>query len=193
MFSGGVDSTHVLVNLLCDTDDIVLAHHVHLINRELRHQAEAQACRNIVQWCRKNYRDFFYSESTIDRSRFRAPGYDVIAVASEGGIAACNFLIDTGKMPDHWLLGINAEEYNDVSVTSEGRLGHILAAMAASCFPNPPPAFTRPKIRPKAELIADLGPELAALCWTCRRPVKSIDGFVECGECKTCKLIEALA
>ena len=32
MFSGGIDSTHSLVELLRETDDEVLVHHIHLVN-----------------------------------------------------------------------------------------------------------------------------------------------------------------
>ena len=36
MLSGGVDSVYRLVKLLRETDDEVLAHHVHLVNIEQR-------------------------------------------------------------------------------------------------------------------------------------------------------------
>ena len=41
LFSGGVDSTYVLAQKLRETDEIIIAHHIHLVNSEQRHKAEA--------------------------------------------------------------------------------------------------------------------------------------------------------
>lgn len=202
LFSGGIDSTYLLAQILRETEDPVIAHHVHLINREKRHNAEAKACKQIVEYCRANYRDFRFTESTVDRSNFRTMGYDVITVAAEGGIAASNYLLDTGQMPDFWMLGLNEEEaqaLEDTKVTgsktttlqkpSQSRLNYLLAAMAASCYPNAPPKYLRPIIKPKRELMEYMGQDLVNLCWTCRRPIETNGEFTECGECITCKLM----
>lgn len=209
MFSGGIDSTYLLTHYLRETQDTILVHHVNLINLEGRHRAEAAACAQIIAYCQTNYRDFLYSESTVDRSGFQAMGYDVITVASEGGIAATNYYLQTGKMPDFWMLGLNEEEVQILGQTtaeqpytngeptvsqkpSSSRLNFILAAMAASCYPNAPPKYLRPVTRPKRELMDYLGQELVDLCWTCRRPVKTPNGFEECGTCQTCELMKAI-
>jgi len=193
MFSGGIDSTHLLWHLLTETDDVVLAHHVHLINAERRHPAEARACKAIVTHLKDRHRDFFYTESAVDRSRFKVFGTDVITVAAEGGIAASNFLADTGVMPQRWTLGINAEEAAEVSDHAVKRLPFVLAAMSASTWPNTPPRYFRPAIKPKAQLIAEIGDDLASLCWTCRRPVWADDGaWRACGKCKTCTLMREI-
>lgn len=193
LFSGGIDSTHLLWDKLANTDDLILAHHVHLINSEGRHKSEQQACAKIVSHLRQNHRDFFYTECTVDRRRFKAAGTDVITVAFEGGVAASNFLLDTGVMPHHWALGINQEEADEVNQFQVDRLPFILAAMSASCWPNKPPKYCRPKIKPKATLIDEMGSDLSKLCWTCRRPVSKGDGaFSECGTCKTCLLMNEI-
>lgn len=202
MFSGGVDSTFLLKQALIETSDDVIAHHVHIVNNEGRHEAEAQACRKIVDYCRANYRPFRYSESLVNRSGFAAAGFDVMTVALEGGIAASNLLLSDGKMPDYWTLGLNAEELASLNKQagfsgvasgdvrySDVRLGHVCSVMRASCFPNDPPRYLAPDVRPKRELIAYLGPQLSRLCWTCRRPQKLERGFRPCGTCATCKLM----
>lgn len=191
LFSGGIDSTFVLFDLLTNTDDIVLAHHVHLVNREGRYRAEAAACKRIVAWLKENCRDFFFTESLVDRRRFRAVGADAITVAFEGGIAASNFLIDTMIMPHRFLLGLNLEELNSLEERSAGSDKHaMLAAMAAATWPNKPPKYQRPTLLPKADCIRRMGPQLTALCWTCRTPVERADGeFDECNECRTCELM----
>ena len=71
MFSGGVDSVSVLKRLLEETDEKIYAHHIHLKNNEgvnniKRYKAEALALRKIVPYMKKTFRDFHYSESTID-------------------------------------------------------------------------------------------------------------------------------
>jgi 7-cyano-7-deazaguanine synthase in queuosine biosynthesis len=201
LFSGGVDSTHLLWDLLANSDDIVLAHHVHLINNEGRHRAEAGASARIVAYLRRGYRDFFFSESAVDRRRFRAAGADVITVAFEGGIAASNFLLDTGVMPHRWMLGINAEELAEISAVEEcvpRRLVALQAAMAAAIWPNRPPVYERPPVKTKKRLIGEMGPQLAAMCWSCRQPVvtpaeANETDFAECGQCKTCRLMTQIS
>tara|TARA_R110002124_G_scaffold102842_2_gene251224 strand:- start:1174 stop:2007 length:834 start_codon:yes stop_codon:yes gene_type:complete len=71
MFSGGVDSVSVLKRILEETDERIYAHHIHLKNNEgmknvKRYKAEAIALRKIVPYMKKTFRDFHYSESTID-------------------------------------------------------------------------------------------------------------------------------
>ena len=39
----------------------------------------------------------------------------------------------------------------------------------------------------KAEIAAMLPPELAALTWSCRRPVAQGKGWAPCGSCKACR------
>jgi 7-cyano-7-deazaguanine synthase in queuosine biosynthesis len=193
LFSGGIDSTHLVWDLLANSNEIVLAHHVHLINNEGRHGAEARACAAIVPHLRRCCRNFFFTESAVERRRFRAAGADVITVAFEGGVAASNFLLDTGVMPHRWMLGINAEELAEISAAEEGaprRLTALQAAMAAATWPNRPPLYERPQVKPKRLLIEEMGQQLAAMCWTCRQPVATREsGFAQCGQCKTCRLM----
>ena len=190
LFSGGIDSTYVLAQKLRETDDTIIAHHVHMVNFENRHKAEAEACRAIVDYCQTNYRDFQYSETLVNRSTMKTPGFDVLTVSFEAGIVSSNIMIQLGRVPDYWTMGLNKEEYEEVSDVSAGRLDHMIAACAAGCFPNKPPEYVRPVIQPKRELIEYMGPELSQLCWTCRKPVETENGFAECGKCKTCKLMK---
>lgn len=205
LLSGGIDSTYLLAHALRETQDTVLVHHVHLKNIEGRDRAEAEACEKIVAYCRETYRDFKYTESTVDRRGFRAMGYDVITVAAEAGIAASNHYLETGKMPDFWMLGLNQEEAEELRApatvpptsqppkgaqnASGDRLKYLLAVIAASCYPNDPPKYLRPVIKPKQELMTYMGKDLVDLCWTCRRPVHTDTGFAECGKCTTCLLM----
>ena len=62
---GGINSTFKLASLLKETEYQVHAHHVHLVNHEGRHAAEAAACRALRPKL-KAIRDFPYTQSRID-------------------------------------------------------------------------------------------------------------------------------
>ncbi|MDF1750708.1 MAG: methyltransferase domain-containing protein [Alphaproteobacteria bacterium] len=191
MFSGGVDSVYTLYRLLKESDDEIIAHHIHFINREGRHKAEDIACRQIVQHLKTMVRPFIYTESSIDRRRFQAFGMDDMAVAFEVGVIANSFLIDRGHMIDRWTTGTCLEEELEYYGQEEvERFEHILNTAAASCYPSPAPRFFQLKIIPKRDQIAYMGETLTRLCWTCRKPVWKDDGTAEeCGQCKTCNLM----
>jgi 7-cyano-7-deazaguanine synthase in queuosine biosynthesis len=196
MLSGGVDSVYALAKVLRESDDIVLAHHIHLVNQEGRHLAEAKACKDIVAYCKKHYRDFTYTESIVDRRRFKAFGMDIITAAFEAGIVVQSFHADTGSLVDRWTCGINAEDFDgwQAEDTRRHRRPSMLKAIEANCHPHKTPRFFNLPLRRKSELIQYLGPELASLCWTCRRPLKQADGaFAECGECQTCKIMSSIS
>jgi 7-cyano-7-deazaguanine synthase in queuosine biosynthesis len=52
MFSGGLDSTAMLVQLLGESDEPLRVHHIHMENAERRAGAERGAAEAIVAWCR---------------------------------------------------------------------------------------------------------------------------------------------
>ncbi|MEH6528133.1 MAG: hypothetical protein V7723_18860 [Sneathiella sp.] len=186
MLSGGVDSVYVLAKLLKETEDIVLVHHIHIINNDGRFKVEDQRCKKIVEWCRKNYRPFGYSQSAIDHRGLFRRGYDVIGVAFEAGIIGRSYFSKFSKSVDRWIFGLCKEE--DLP---EDRVFHIRKACEASSFPYPPPELYRLPIISKADQIKYLPQELRDLCWTCRTPIWRSDGeFEECGRCPTCLIMK---
>ena len=70
MLSGGIDSVAGLKYLLVETDKSLYVHHIHLKNNEgiqyPRYKKEAEAVRKIVPYMKKTFRNFNYTESTID-------------------------------------------------------------------------------------------------------------------------------
>ena len=70
MLSGGIDSAYSLKKVLSETNEKLYVHHIHIKNNEgsdvKRYKMEAKALRKIVPYMKKNFRDFHYSESTID-------------------------------------------------------------------------------------------------------------------------------
>jgi 7-cyano-7-deazaguanine synthase in queuosine biosynthesis len=194
MLSGGVDSLYVLHHLLTTTDDELWVHHVHLINREGRHRAEARACEEIVAWCRQHLRPFRYTESTIDHSAFEVSGRDVLSVALEAGLIAQNAWPTTKKHLDRWVLGYCLEESQEIvagqTVGSSNRRRIIETAVNVTAFPITAPPLASLELIPKHQELEALPRALAALAWTCRTPRLEADVFVECGQCKTCRLME---
>ena len=184
MFSGGVDSTYLLVKFLKETDDEIIVHHVHLLNVEERHVVEARQCRAIVSYCRKHYRPFRYTESAIDHRGLAFFGFDMVTVGFEAGIVAHGFYLENKRRVTRWLAGHCEEEG-----ANPERLPHVLACVAANCFPGEPPEFHRHKAIRKVDEYRYLDPDLRKLVWTCRTPVKHEARFMECGACKTCQLM----
>jgi hypothetical protein len=91
MFSGGIDSTAMLVKLLTEGTDELRVHHIHMQNREGRDAAEQRAVNSILSWCREHYRPFRYSESGLDFRALEAIPIDYLSIA----FVACQVAIDT--------------------------------------------------------------------------------------------------
>lgn len=193
MVSGGIDSVYALVKLLRESEDEVLAHHIHLKNRENRDRIEAACCQRIVKHARETYRPFHYTESTIDRRQFAAFGADDMAVAYEAGLVAQAFANERGQAVDRWFAGFCLEERLDEWGDAVAVQEHMLNACAAGAWPQLAPRYAVLPPIPKRDQMAYLGDDLAAMCWTCREPVWHDDGSVsECGVCKTCVLMNKI-
>ncbi len=188
--SGGVDSTYMLYKFLRESDDEIIAHHIHFINPENRHLAEAEACRKIVDYCQKHTRKFLYTESAIDRRRFENFGMDDIAVAFEVGVVHQSFYKNRGYGIDRWGTGYCLEERDHEIFTDIAHFNHVLNALSATSSPLEPPRAFCLDLIPKIDEINYLPKELFAATWTCRRPVWHNKIPYECGQCNTCKIME---
>src|SRR3954469_22074170 len=93
MFSGGLDSTAMLVKLLTESEDELRVHHIRMGNKEEREAAEGRSGARILAWCRERYPPFRYSESGLD---FRALGGIPIHYVSIAFVA-CQVAIDTPR------------------------------------------------------------------------------------------------
>ncbi len=181
MLSGGVDSTAALVWALTTTDEPVHAHHMHLIIREGRHEAEADACRRIVAFYRRRYRDFDTSQLTLDFSAMPWIPWDMLCVAFAAGQIVhkrpdiVRLVIGTCREEGHW-----QERWDQVYRMVEG-----------TAWPQRPPELLLPFLdRRKAEERAYLPAVVRSMVWSCRRPVRPDGGYAPCGRCKACRLTE---
>jgi len=186
VLSGGIDSVYVLAKMLKDTEDEVLAHHIHMANVEGRFAVEAARTREIVEWARRELRPVHYTESVVDRRGTRSFGDDMVTVGFEAGIAAQAFARRTGRRVDRWIAGTCAEEG-----LNRDRLALVQNCVAAQCWPEPAPEpFVLPII-PKREEMDYLPHPMLELAWTCRHPVRTSTGWEECGKCHTCHTMAA--
>ena len=187
MFSGGLDSTAVLVRLLTQTDNELRVHHIRMQNIEGRADAEQEAVAAIVEWCAKRYRKFRFSESGLDFSALQAIPIDFISVA----YVACQVAIDTPGC-DRIAVGTLARDLDEMKRSVCETQRRVFASMY-DCYrarklgePSiewiyPVYALTKPQI------ASFLGPDLLKLTWSCRRPVQAPSGYQPCGNCKPCR------
>src|ERR1044071_5572616 len=191
MFSGGMDSTAMLVKLLTQSADELRVHHIRMVNKEGRAGAEQQAVEAILAWCRRRYRPFRYSESGLDFASLEAIPIDYLSIA----YVACQVAIDT---PGCERIGVASLSRDTDIVNRSARQRQVFDAMYA-CYRAR--KLGEPKIEwvypvydcTKAQIAEMLPPELAALTWSCRRPVAKAGGWLPCGTCKACLAREGVS
>jgi len=184
MFSGGVDSTAMLVKLLAQSADELRVHHIRMVNREGRAGAEQQAVEAILAACRRRYRPFRYSESGLDFASLEAIPIDYLSIA----YVACQVAIDT---PGCSRIAVASLARDTDIVNRSARQRQVFETMYA-CYRarklgEPSVAWIYPVYEcTKSQIAEMLPPELAALTWSCRRPVARGAGWAPCGACKAC-------
>src|SRR5688572_16637835 len=187
MFSGGLDSTAMLVKLLVESPDPLRVHHIRMVNKEGRDRAEQRAVEAIVAHCRSRYRPFRYSESALDFGSLEAIPIDYLSIA----FVACQVAIDT---PGCDRIAVAALSTDTDIANRSARQRRVFDAMyecyRARKLGEPRVEWLYPVLDiPKAELAAALPQELLDLTWSCRRPV---DGLRLCLACKACKARQGL-
>ena len=183
MFSGGLDSTAMLVKLLAESRDELRVHHIRMINREKRDLAEYRAVQAIAAYCRGRYRPFRYSDSALDFSGLEAIPIDYLSIA----FVACQVAIDTPGCNRIAVGALAADtDIADRSARQQRVFDEMYACYRARKLGEPRVEWVYPVYHtPKAELAASLPRALLDLTWSCRRPV---DGYRPCGACKACKV-----
>src|SRR3954470_10302269 len=184
MFSGGLDSTAMLVKLLRDTGDELRVHHIRMANKEEREGAEQHAVESIMGWCRDHYRRFRYSESGLDFRGLEAIPIDYLSIA----FVACQVAIDTPGCR-RIAVGALARDTDIENRSARQRRGfdELYACYRARKLGEASLEWVYPVYRrTKEALAAGLPAELVQLTWSCRRPVHEPGGYRPCGACKAC-------
>ena len=184
MFSGGLDSTAMLVKLLSEGDDELRVHHIRMGNKEEREAAEGRSAHAIVAWCRDRYRPFRYSESGLDFRGLQAIPIDYLSIA----FVACQVAIDTPGC--NRVAGASLARDTDIENRS-ARQRRVFETMY-ECYRyrklgEPHVEWIYPVYQATKQALAESLPaELLALTWACRRPVRQGPAWVPCGACKAC-------
>ena len=184
MYSGGLDSTAMLVKLLAGSDEELRVHHIRMDNREMRAAAEQAAVERIVAWCRSRYRPFRYSESGLDFRQLEAIPIDYLSIA----FVACQVAIDT---PGCTRIAVGSLSRDTDIVNRSARQRRVFETLyecyRARKLGEPEVKWIYPVYElSKTEIGALVPPEIRDLTWSCRRPVAVSGGFKPCGACKAC-------
>ena len=182
MYSGGLDSVSMLVNVLQETNHKVHVHHIKIINFEKRDDVEYNAVKNTLEYIRKHYRDFDYSTSCNEFLLGKGGGTDLqLQMFTAGRVNSV-----LGGQVDNVLTG---HQFPRFSVLSEGAV--LFNAMFAERTRKP--EWLRPlsKVK-KIDVYASIPTELAKLTWSCRKPLKNGNVFTPCGKCHACKSWDTL-
>ena len=184
MFSGGLDSTAMLVKLLAETADELRVHHIRMANKEGRADAEQRAVAAIVAWCRDRYRPFRYSESGLDFAALEAIPIDYLCIA----FVACQVAIDTPRCNRIAVAALARDtDIENRSARQRRVFDTLYECYRARKLGEPEVRWIYPVYHAtKQELAASLPPELVRLTWSCRRPVQEGAGWRACGACKAC-------
>jgi len=185
MFSGGIDSTAMLVKLLAESDEPLRVHHIHMVNQERRETAERRAVDAVLGYCRKHYRTFRYSESGLDFQGLEAIPIDYISIA----FVACQVAIDTPRCTRIAVGSLAADtDIENRSLRQRRVFDEMYACYRARKLGEPRVEWIYPVYdQPKSALVAALPNELVDLTWSCRRPLA---GGRVCGACKACRARE---
>ena len=196
MLSGGLDSSFLLYYLLNHTDLKVFTHHIsHRYDQEPRWEQEDIATKNVVEYCKKNYRDFKHSSSRFDFHGFPYHvGWDSDLQVLVAGKVCPNLLSSNISVIIGWTMdSIAAPRVVD-------RLERkVTSSIWTACRNSIDDVKVRNNINPKLwflltelkyykeDIVRKCPKELRELTWSCRRPRRTKDGITTCGRCLPCR------
>jgi tRNA(Ile)-lysidine synthase TilS/MesJ len=176
MFSGGLDSTVALLKLLTETNDELHVHHINLINKEGRAEAEKIAVSKIIPYCQK-IRPFVYTTTTQDYTEIYTP-YDT-HVTRYTASQICR-----GNSGINRVVSGHCKDDTNSNVVSD-------AIFKAALCGNPDkiewyyPCSQMSKYDERQYLLEN-HPDLLDMIHYCRRPIKNGDKWDNCNKCTTC-------
>lgn len=194
MFSGGVDSTGVLHELLHNEkyqSYSLIVHHIHIWNRENRAMAEIEAVKNILNYYKGQSKgQFLFTQNTFDTRGFaplqsnRFPmDMDVCAFTASQICAA---------RPDikHVAMGRTKTDVEGGGKSFQLRMQRAQAIFKSglSLEQHQAAEYIFPVVDyTKEEIWNFLSLEVRQSTWWCRRPVYQDKMAKPCGQCNTCK------
>lgn len=201
MFSGGIDSTGVLHQLMTNEEFVqnpLIVHHINILNRENRANAEAKAVGKILSYYKSNLnKEFLYTESTFNTNGFaplRANRFpfdmDVCAFISGNICAARKDIgyVAMGRTSTDVQSG--GENFMQRMNRAQGIFRNVM-----SLDPESKPTYIFPVVDFTKKEIWDFLPvEVRNSTWWCRRPIYADPQNPKpCGKCQTCNDVKAFA
>lgn len=192
MLSGGIDSTYCMYQALSSGRSLAV-HHIHLVNREGRSDAERRAVQQILRWFRrKGLTNFTYTESTFDYGSIRHIAKDYSVYSLMIGILLQdprNRDISSFIHPRH------SDAFNlrrGQTFESASRRANAVLTGVSKLVANRDVRMELPIVgMTKKQVIEACPPDLLRLTWYCRRPRKAGSVFYPCNACFTCKQVNA--
>jgi 7-cyano-7-deazaguanine synthase in queuosine biosynthesis len=195
MFSGGLDSTGALWELLKNKENKIHLHHLYLLNKEQRAEAEQKAVKNILSYISQSnqvkysesYHEYpYYSYFSLITPNEIVVNKDFMHDSDIYNFIAGTICLSLRKIKTVVIGRTKSDSSSDIDerATRGNKLLHILAPTVKKIYPV--------GHLTKREIYNTLPSELRAMTWSCRTPI-NVDGntFKECGKCKTChELIE---
>ncbi|WP_179213263.1 adenine nucleotide alpha hydrolase family protein [Ekhidna lutea] len=193
MFSGGIDSTGVLHQLITDEkykDHPLIVHHIHIFNRENRARAEAMAVKTILSYYKENTeRPFLVTESTFNTTGFaplkanRFPFDMDVCAFMAGNICTARKDVKSVAM---------GRTKTDVESGGENFMARMKRAQAIfksvlALEKSEAPTYIFPVVEfTKQEVWEMLPADVRKNTWWCRTPIYIGDKAQSCGKCHTC-------
>ncbi len=192
MFSGGLDSLGVLYRLLTATeysDYDIHVHHMHLMNREDRTEAEAHAVESVLPVIQKlTCRNIRYTENLVEYRFLKSKFVWDMDLAAFMAANIVREYQDIAKVA----MGRTRTDIEDGSIQFFDRMERAqnLYEMTLSLekdFIMPERIFPVADLT-KAEIYKMLPEEVRACAWSCREPVYFDHAPPQkCGKCHTCQ------
>lgn len=192
LWSGGIDSTNCLINILTNTNDEVIALHMNgdlpLIPMDPNIiKGERDAIHSMLPILRNRYREFEYKEFSHQRFLFDEDdhaGYEVTTFP-------LIYMLD--GTPTVVYLSKNQEEMGEFSELFHSELSNAIKKdreLQSALYQYSTIEFKiYNKEKPKAQVYQELG-ELTEYTWSCIGPCK--EEGKQCGECIWCVQIEKI-
>ena len=190
MLSGGIDSTYCMYQALTAGRSLAV-HHIHLVNREGRSDAERRAVSQILRWFRrKGLTNFTYTESTFDYGTVRHIAKDYAVYSLMIGI-----LLQDPRYRDikSFIHPRHSDAFNlrkGQTFESASRRANSVLTGVSKLVANREIGMELPIVgMTKKQVIEACPPDLLRLTWYCRRPRKSGSVFYPCNSCFTCSQV----
>lgn len=188
MFTGGLDSTTQLYDLLEHTDCKFHVHHVRLHNKENRDGVEHVASTLVVDWLKQRWSNIVYTVSEYTTPFSGYFSYDIEVAAFHAAQVCYNV------RPKYVVFGMTQTDDEQPGPAFQARITQAENVFrAATSNLRYPVQLSYGYDQFTKSSCLNLPEELRMLTWTCRTPkYTDNDTATRCGKCHSCKQLKYL-